>query len=134
CVRIGEAELRVAGHSGDRFDRTPRHGADAGDPTADVARQVELSLGTRGIEALARRLRAVAQARIARPEVDARRGRLVGIVFARRRLVLRPAPRPDPVETQLLGDLLRGEGLELHGLEPGACRLQSLATALATRG
>src|SRR5204863_2571584 len=92
-------------------------------------RKAQLALDPRTVESLARGCWPVAEGGIARPQVDARGARLVGIVLAGRRRVLGPAPGPDAVELHLLRHLLRGEGLQLHRLEPRIGRLQPFAPA-----
>src|SRR5262249_44492215 len=70
---------------------------------------------------------AVAEGRRAHPEPDARGLAEIGVLVVR---VRRPAPRPDRREVQLLGDLLRGEGLPLHDLEPRLRRLEARSAAV----
>src|SRR5207244_7576670 len=103
----------------------------AGERAACSARQDQLALRHGRVEA-ACRSRRVAQLRIACPEPDARRSRLVRVLprIAERR----PAPRPDAVDLQLTRHLLRRERLELDDLEPCRPRLQSLAPSLSEDG
>ena len=76
-----------------------------------------------------RRRRRVAQRRVAGPEVDARGERLVGVGAGR--VERAPAPRPDRADAQLDRDLLGCERVELHELQPGVARLETLAAARA---
>src|SRR5207237_5339654 len=76
----------------------------------------ELPFRPRGVELLSGDLRSVAELRVARPEIDAGRERLVRVVLGDAPDA--PAPRPDRAQADLLRDLLRGQGLELAHLEP----------------
>ena len=86
----------------------------------------ELAVDQVGVEPRTGHPRAVAERRIARPEVDARGDLLVWV-----RLLgapVRPAPRPDRVDLQLRGDLACREDLQLGVVEP-ADALETFAAA-----
>ena len=128
---VGERQLSVPGQLLDRVDRRPADGGRA-EPAPQARGQNRLPLGARAVEALARRRGAVAECRVARPEVDAGSLRLVRIVLAGHCLPLGPAPRPDGAELHLLSDVARGQHLPLHRLEPRLGR-EPLAPAGALR-
>ncbi len=120
-----QRRLRVPGHARELADRVRRDRL-APERTANVARKVDLPRPQVAIEGLAERGR-VTEGPVARPQPDAR-----GLPFVRiRRLLVEegPAPRPDVCEPELTGHLLRSERLQLRDLEPGARRLETLATA-----
>src|SRR5207253_9614650 len=83
------------------------------------------------VEARAGRSRAVAEVGRARPEVDACRGRLVGVEAAL--APGSPSPRPDRRHLRVLCDLACGERLPLDGLEPRRA-VETFAAALAALG
>ena len=120
---LQEHARRVAGVAGQPRQPADRVAIDqpGREHAARAGRQAELALAERGVE-VARVLRRIAEVRIANPEPDTRRGRLVGI--DRIRVERRPAPRPDALDLELLDDLLRREGLQLDDVEPGRRRLQ----------
>ncbi len=117
--RIGrrEGDVDVSGHGREPADRAPVEGF-ALNRAARAGREHDLSLVTGLVESLRRDLRAVAELRVARPEVDAGRRRLVRVVLGRGLAPHRPAPRPDRAETELFRDLFRGKRLQLRDLQP----------------
>ena len=92
-------------------------------------REIERTRGQVGIEAGDGRGRGVAERRVARPQVGAGRGLLVGVGAARRR-ERPPPPRPDGREPELARDGEAGLRLELDDLEPRRRRLQPRPAAV----
>src|SRR5207237_6096878 len=110
-----ERNVRIAGHRREGAD-VARIDSLARERAAGAPREDELPFRPRGVELLSGHLRAVAELRVTRPEVDAGRERLVRVVLGDAPDA--PAPRPDRAQADLLRDLLRGQGLQLGHLEP----------------
>src|SRR2546423_7802580 len=100
----GKGDVRVAGYRGQRAD-VARVDAFARERAARARREDELPLRTRRVELAPGHLRAVAERRVAGPQVDAGRERLVRGVLSDAPDA--PAPPPDRAQADLLSHLLR---------------------------
>ena len=119
----GQRELAVAAYLASVATLDAVSGVVAVD-AADAGRQVDLARSPVGVELLPEDRRRVAQARIARPQPDARGVGLVRVVRAR--VALRPAPRPHVREPSSRATCFDSERLPLRDARTSATAAAAL--------